>query len=217
MPPSEQIKPIVKIMDDALVLHAEHGFNASTFTARVIASTLSTCYASIAGAVGALYGSLHGKANEKVIDMVDEIGDKSKAADYVNRVLDEHGKIMGMGHRVYHAKDPRAIIMEKYLDQLSKRCEDPGAYEILKEIESVFRERMEEKGKPIFPNVDFYSGAVYRLLGIPKYLYTPIFAMARSAGWLAHILEQREDNRLFRPRALFVGHEKRDFLPIEKR
>lgn len=206
-----------KIMDDALVLHAEHGFNASTFTARVIASTLSTCYASIAGAVGALYGSLHGKANEKVIDMVDEIGDKSKAADYVNRVLDEHGKIMGMGHRVYHAKDPRAIIMEKYLDQLSKRCEDPGAYEILKEIESVFRERMEEKGKPIFPNVDFYSGAVYRLLGIPKYLYTPIFAMARSAGWLAHILEQREDNRLFRPRALFVGHEKRDFLPIEKR
>jgi citrate synthase len=206
-----------RIMDDALILHAEHGFNASTFTARVVASTISTCYSSISAAIGALYGSLHGGANEKAMKMVEEIGDKSKAADYVNQVLDKHGKIMGMGHRVYKAKDPRAVIMEDYLLELSKKYNDMRYYEILKEVERVFRERMEEKGKPIYPNVDFFSGAVYTLLGIPKELFTPIFAMSRVAGWLAHILEQREDNRLYRPRALYVGPDARDFVPIEKR
>ena len=206
-----------KVMDDALILHAEHGFNASTFTARVVASTISTCYSSISAAIGALYGALHGGANEKAMMMVEEIGEVSKAADYVNNVLDNHGKIMGMGHRVYKAKDPRAIIIEDYLLELSKRKSDTRYYDILKEVERVFRERMEEKGKPIYPNVDFFSGAVYALLGIPKYLFTPIFAVARSAGWLAHILEQREDNRLFRPRALYVGDESRDFVPIGER
>jgi citrate synthase len=206
-----------KIMDDALILHAEHGFNASTFTARVVASTISTCYSSISAAIGALYGSLHGGANEKAMIMVEEIGDKSKAADYVNKVIDDHGKIMGMGHRVYKAKDPRAVIMEDYLLKLSKRKNDTRYYDILKEAEMVFRGRMEEKGKPIYPNVDFFSGAVYSLLGIPKDLFTPIFAMSRVSGWLAHILEQREDNRLFRPKALYVGHGPREFAPIENR
>jgi citrate synthase len=206
-----------KVMDTCLVLHAEHGFNASTFTARVVASTMSTCYSSISAAIGSLYGSLHGGANEKVMAMVEEIGSADKAADWVNRALDNKQKVMGMGHRVYKAKDPRSVIMEEFLLELSKRKNDTLNYDILKEVEIIFRKRMEEKGKPIYPNVDFFSGAVYNLLGIPKILFTPIFAMARVAGWLAHILEQRRDNRLYRPKSLYVGSEARNWVPMEKR
>ena len=206
-----------EIMDDALILHAEHGLNASTFTARVVASSLSTCYCSISAAIGSLYGSLHGGANEKVQDMVESIGEPGKAAEYVNKTLDAKKKIMGMGHRVYRAKDPRAIIIEDYLVKLSERKKNRKSYEILKEVEKVFRQRMEEKGKPIYPNVDFFTGAVYDLLGIPQILFTPIFAIARSAGWLAHILEQRVDNRLYRPESVYIGPESRTFIPIEAR
>jgi citrate synthase len=206
-----------KVMDTCLVLHAEHGFNASTFTARVVASTLSTCYSSISAAIGSLYGSLHGGANEKAMAMVQEIGSRDRAADWVNRALDNKQKVMGMGHRVYKAKDPRAIIMEEFLAELSKRKKDTRSYDILKVAEKTFRERMEEKGKPIYPNVDFFSGAVYDLLGIPKILFTPIFAVSRVAGWLAHILEQRSDNRLYRPKSLYVGTEPREWVPLEKR
>jgi citrate synthase len=206
-----------KVVDTCLVLHAEHGFNASTFTARVVASTMSTCYSSISAAIGSLYGSLHGGANEKVMAMVEQIGSSDKAEEWVNRALDIKQKVMGMGHRVYKAKDPRAVIMEEFLLELSKRKNDTRHYDILKEVERVFRERMEEKGKPIYPNVDFFSGAVYNLLGIPKILFTPIFAVSRVAGWLAHILEQRKDNRLYRPKSLYVGIEPREFIPIEKR
>jgi len=206
-----------RVMDTCLVLHAEHGFNASTFTARVVASTMSTCYSSISAAIGSLYGSLHGGANEKAMAMVEAIGSKDKAAEWVNNALDSKQKIMGMGHRVYKAKDPRSIIMEEFLVQLSKRKNNTLSYDILKEVEKTFRERMEEKGKPIYPNVDFFSGAVYDLLGIPKILFTPIFAVSRVAGWLAHILEQRRDNRLYRPKSLYVGSEAREWLPLEKR
>ncbi len=205
------------IMDDCLVLHAEHGFNASTFTARVVASTISTCYSAISAAIGALFGSLHGGANEKVMQMVDEIGDPAKAPAWVNRALDEKRKVMGMGHRVYKAPDPRATVMESYLRKLSEKNNDFRYYEILKAVEGTFRERMEEKGKPIYPNVDFFSGAVYRLLGIPIRLYTPIFAMARASGWLAHILEQRADNRIYRPKALYVGERDKSILPMNER
>jgi len=194
-----------EIMDKCLILHAEHSFNASTFTARVVASTLSTCYCSISAAIGSLYGSLHGGANEKVMTMVEDIGDAENVTPWLDVALAKKQKIMGMGHRVYKAKDPRAVIMERFLQTLSRKYKDHRKLEILKEIERVFRERMEEKGKPIYPNVDFFSGAVYSLLGIPTSLFTPIFAMARSSGWLAHILEQRSDNRLFRPRALYTG------------
>lgn len=206
-----------EIMDKCLILHAEHGFNASTFTSRVVASTMSTCYCSISAAIGALYGSLHGGANEKVMAMVEAIGEKQKAKEWVNSALDDKKKIMGMGHRVYKAKDPRAILMEDFLVKLCDNCGDQSSYEILKEIERVFRERMEEKGKPIYPNVDFFSGAVYMQLGIQPIYFTPIFAAARVAGWLSHILEQRTDNRLYRPRALYSGIESREFVPIEKR
>jgi len=206
-----------RIFDTCLVLHAEHGFNASTFTSRVVASTYSTCYCSISAAIGALAGFLHGGANERVMDMVDEIGSPENVDAWLDKALSEHRKVMGMGHRVYKAKDPRAIVMEDMLKELSGQKGDDRLYEFLKKIESGFRARMEEKGKPIYPNVDFFSGAVYTMLGIPRYLFTPIFAAARSAGWLAHILEQRKDNRLFRPKALFVGPQPRPYVPIEKR
>jgi citrate synthase len=206
-----------EIMDKCLLLHAEHGFNASTFTSRVVASTLSTCYCSISAAMGALYGSLHGGANEKVVAMIEAIGTVDNVRQWVNDALDRKERIMGMGHRVYEAKDPRSIVMEDYLLKLSEKHNDHRYYEILKEIETVFRERMEEKGKPIYPNVDFYSGAVYLMLGIQPILFTPLFAAGRVSGWLAHILEQRVDNRLFRPRALYSGHEPREYIPIEER
>ena len=206
-----------EIMDKALILHAEHSLNASTFTARVVASTMSTCYCSISAAIGALFGSLHGGANEKVMDMVDEIGSKDAAKQWVNNALDKKQKVMGMGHRVYRAKDPRSIIMEEYLRTLSEKKDDWKYYETLKAVENSFRERMEEKGKPIYPNVDFFSGAVYRMLGIPTVLFTPIFAVARASGWLSHILEQRVDNRIYRPKAQYAGHEQRRLVPMEER
>lgn len=206
-----------EVMDKCLILHAEHGFNASTFTARVVASTLSTCYCSISAAMGALYGSLHGGANEKVMDMADEIGSVSNVERYIDRSLSKMQKIMGMGHRVYKAKDPRAVIIEKYLLELSEKKKNYRYYEILKEVERAFGKRMEEKGKPVYPNVDFFSGAVYRMLGIPTILFTPIFAVARVAGWLAHVLEQRSDNRIYRPRSLYTGPEPKMFMPLENR
>ncbi len=206
-----------EIMDKCLLLHAEHGFNASTFTARVVASTYSTCYCSISAAIGALYGFLHGGANERVLEMVEQIGTKKRVADWIDDALKKKAKVMGMGHRVYKAKDPRARLMESYLLDLSEKKDDFRMYEVLKEIETVFRERMEAKGKPIYPNVDFFSGAVYSLLGIPRVLFTPVFAVARAAGWLAHILEQRQDNRIYRPTSLYKGPEPRKFVPLDKR
>jgi citrate synthase len=206
-----------EIMDKCLLLHAEHDFNASTFAARVVASTLSTCYCSISSAIGALYGSLHGGANQRVIEMADEIGDKNNVAAWMEESLAQKRKIMGMGHREYKAKDPRANIIQNFLLQLSEKKRDFHYYEILQEIEKVFRDRMETAGKPIYPNVDFYSGAVYRLLGIPDILFTPIFAIGRVAGWLAHILEQRSDNRIYRPDSLWTGPEPCRYIPIEER
>lgn len=206
-----------EIMDKALILHAEHGFNASTFTARVVASTMSTCYCSISAAVGALFGTLHGGANEKVMHMVDDIGNTDTAKEWVNRTLDAKQKVMGMGHRVYRAKDPRSIVIEDYLQKLGEIKGKTNYYDILKSVESAFRERMEQKGKPIYPNVDFFSGAVYRLMDIPTALFTPVFAMARAAGWLSHILEQRVDNRIFRPKALYNGLQGRKVVPIGER
>ncbi len=208
---------IGRVMDGCLVLHAEHSFNASTFTGRVVASTLSTCYSSISAAIGALYGSLHGGANERVMEMADKIVEPEKAAEWVNRALDKKEKIMGMGHRVYRAKDPRAIIIEEYLEELTETTGDAGYFKLLKEVERTFRERMEEKGKPIYPNVDFFSGAVYRMLGIPTILFTPVFAMSRISGWLSHIIEQLEDNRIYRPTAHYVGEIGKKIVPLEQR
>jgi citrate synthase len=183
----------------------------------VVASTYSTCYCSLSAAIGALAGFLHGGANERVMNMVDEIGSPDKIEPWLDKVLSEHGKVMGMGHRVYRAKDPRAIVTEKMLEDMSKQKGDSSLYEFLKKIETGFRARMETKGKPIYPNVDFFSGAVYTLLGIPRDLFTPIFAAARSAGWLAHVLEQRKDNRIFRPKSLYAGPVPRPYVPLDNR
>ena len=206
-----------EIMDKCFILMAEHSFNASTFTARVVASTLSTCYCSMSAAIGSLFGSLHGGANEKVMTMVEEIGSVENVRPWLETALAEKKKIMGMGHRVYKAMDPRAIIMEDFLKTLSEKYKDSSKLDILKAVEKGFREKMEEKGKPIYPNVDFFSGAVFNLLGIPSNLFTPVFAISRSSGWLAHILEQRQDNRLFRPKALYVGEIDRQWINIDKR
>ena len=206
-----------EIFDTCLVLHAEHGFNASTFTARVVASTVSTCYCSISAAIGALAGPLHGGANEWAMDMLYEIGTPENVEPWLDKALAEHRKVMGMGHRVYKAKDPRATVMEGILRELSEEKGDFRLYDLLKKLEAAFRVRMDEEGKPLYPNVDFFSGAVYTMLGIPRHLFTPIFAAARSPGWLAHILEQRKDNRLFRPKALYVGPTPRAYVPIDER
>ena len=206
-----------RIMDTCLLLHAEHEFNASTFTARLVASTLSTCYCSISAAMGALYGSLHGGANEKVMEMVEEIGSPENVGPWMDKALAAKRKVMGMGHREYKVKDPRSIVMEEFLKEISEKKGDDRSYRILKEIEKQFRARMEEKGKPLYPNVDFFSGAVYTMLGLPRILFTPIFATARVAGWLAHVLEQRKDNRIYRPESLYRGPDPRSWIPLEQR
>lgn len=206
-----------EIMDKCFVLHAEHGFNASTFTARVIASTQSTCYCSISGAIGSLYGQLHGGANERVMEMVEAIGHPRRAEEWISAALGRKTKVMGMGHREYKVKDPRASIIEEFLVALSQRKQDRWHYELLKEVERVMQEKMAALGKTVFPNVDFFSGAVYSLLGIPPILFTPVFAIGRAPGWLAHILEQRSDNRLFRPESLYVGPPPQPFVPMAQR
>ncbi len=205
------------IMDKCLILHAEHGFNASTFTARVVASTLSTCYCSISAAVGALYGSLHGGANERVLDMVDAIGSLDNVESWIDKAMAEHKKVMGIGHRVYKAKDPRATVIEEYLKTLSENKGDSFYLDMLTKIEATVNDRMKAEGKLLFPNVDFFSGAVYSLLGIPRDLFTPIFAISRVSGWLTHILEQRKDNRIYRPKCLYEGPQGQSFVPIEDR
>jgi citrate synthase len=206
-----------EIMDKCLLLHAEHGFNASTFTARVVSSTLSTCYSSISSAIGSLYGSLHGGANERVVSMIEAIGDKKKVAEWIEKAMNQKQKVMGMGHRVYKVKDPRAHIMEDFLIKLSEFKKDFTYFEILKEIEHTVQMKIQNSGKSIYPNVDFFSGAVYLMLGIPSIFFTPIFAMSRVSGWLAHILEQRADNRIYRPKCLYVGPDREEFIPLNQR
>ena len=194
-----------KVMDTCLTLHAEHSLNASTFTARVVASTLTLCYNSISAAVGALYGPLHGGANERVLEMVDEIGAVEQVHQWVADALQQRRKIMGMGHRVYKTIDPRAVIIEKLLARLNNELPHNNDYPILKAVESEVRAYMDKKNKPIYPNVDFFSGAAYRMLNIPRNLFTAIFAIARISGWIAHIQEQIADNRIFRPKAKYTG------------
>jgi citrate synthase len=206
-----------EIMDKCLLLHAEHGFNASTFTARVVASTLSTCYSSISSAIGSLYGSLHGGANERVVAMVEAIGDKENVPEWIEKTMGTKKKVMGMGHRVYKVKDPRSHIMEEFLLKLSEHKKDFRYYDILKEIEHSVQTHLDGSGETIYPNVDFFSGAVYLMLGIPSIFFTPIFALARVSGWLAHILEQRSDNRIYRPKSLYVGPEPREFITLPQR
>ena len=208
-------KEEARIFDVALILHAEHGLNASTFAAMVTASTLSDINSAIVSAIGALKGPLHGGANERVLRMLDEIGSPDKAEEYVLSALKEKRRIMGFGHRVYKTYDPRARILKEYAEYLSERYEDRKYIKIGEKIEEIMIRELGKKG--IFPNVDFYSGIVYHFLGIPRDLFTPVFAMARSVGWAAHVCEYTQNNRIFRPRAYYIGPDYVEYIPIEQR
>lgn len=202
-------------LDACLILHAEHTMNASTFTGLVTASTLADPYTVVASSIGALKGPLHGGANEEVVDMLREIGKPSHARAYVERKLRDKQRIMGLGHRVYKVKDPRATILQGLCERLFRECGTSPLYEVAVEVERVCAELLGDKG--IYPNVDFYSGIIYDKFGIDVELFTPIFAIARVAGWLAHWVEQLRENKLFRPSQIYEGHHNRPYVPIEQR
>lgn len=208
----EPTEESARLMDVLLILHADHELNASTFTARVIASTLSDVYSAITGAVGALKGPLHGGANEKVVEMTAEIGTADRAEAYVSDKLAHKQKITGFGHRVYKTMDPRAAILK---EMARKFVSDERERQSLKILEKV--EAMMKAEKNLYPNVDLYSGLALNHLGILSYLFTPVFAVGRAPGWLAHVLEQYSDNRIIRPRAEYVGTLKAEYVPLEKR
>ena len=190
----------VRTLDVAYVLHAEHGFNASTFTARVVASTLSDMYSAASAAIGALKGPLHGGANEGVIHMLQEIGSLDHVDAWIEEALAQKKKIMGIGHRVYKVLDPRAPHLKAMAIKLSEELGDAKWIQMSERIATIMKER-----KGLNANVDFYSATVYYSLGIPTDLFTPIFAISRMSGWTAHILEQLADNRLFRPLSEYTG------------
>lgn len=204
-----------KIMDVALILHAEHGMNASTFAALVTASTLSDIYSAVVSGISALKGPLHGGANERALRMIMEVGSPDRAESYVLRKLAKKERIMGFGHRVYKAYDPRAKILKEYAKMLCEKKGDTTLYETAAKIEEVVLRELSKKR--IFTNVDFYSGIVYHHLGIPNDLFTTIFAIARIVGWTGHVLEYWSENRIIRPRALYVGELDKQYMPIEER
>lgn len=200
-------------LDVAFVLHADHGMNASTFTARVVVATLTDIYSAVTAAIGALKGPLHGGANEGVIHMLKEIGSEDKVDEWVEEQLAQKKKIMGIGHRVYKVLDPRAPHLRKMAVQLCEKLGEPKWIHMSERIAQIMKER-----KGLNANVDFYSATVYYSLGIPTDMFTPIFAIARTSGWTAHILEQLADNRLYRPLSEYVGPEVgKKFVPIEER
>ena len=207
-PTAEEIKAV----DSIFVLHADHGFNASTFAARVTTSTLSDIYSALTTAIGALKGPLHGGANQKVMEMLMDIGHTSKVKEYIEGMLNDRKKIMGFGHRVYKVEDPRAKHLRIWAEELTKQSGNEHLYQIAMEIEKIV---IEKKG--IYPNVDFYSAVVQHCLGIPKDYYTTIFAIARTPGWLAHVMEQHEDNRLIRPTSRYEGPMDNKYVPVEIR
>ncbi len=204
-----------RIFDVCLTLHAEHTINASTFSAMVTASTLTDPYAVIASAVGTLAGPLHGGANEEVLLMLEEIGSVENVRSYVEERIANKQRIMGFGHRVYKVKDPRATILQELAEELFKETGSDHYYQIALELEKVVEGKLGHKG--IYANVDFYSGIVYRKLGIPKDLFTPVFAIARVAGWLAHWKEQLAVNRIFRPTQVYTGEHHAPYIPIDER
>ena len=204
-----------RIFDRCLMLHAEHSLNASTFSARVTASTLTDPYAVVASAVGTLAGPLHGGANEDVLAMLEQVGSPENAGAFLDEAIAAKRKIMGFGHREYKVKDPRAVILQVLVEEMFASFGHDDLYDVARAIEEEAASRLGPKG--IYPNVDFYSGLVYRKLGIPRDLFTPVFAIARVAGWLAHWREQLGANRIFRPSQIYSGSQPRSWMPIEER
>jgi 2-methylcitrate synthase len=201
-----------RAMDVSLILYAEHEWNASTFTARVIASTLSDFHSCITGAIGALRGPLHGGANEAAMELIERMRDPDHAEAELLGLLSRKEKVMGFGHRVYKGADPRSDVIQPWSKQLCDATGNQNIYNISERIERIMREQ-----KKMFPNVDFYSASLYRSLGIPTPMFTPIFVLSRISGWAAHVLEQRSDNRLIRPLAEYVGPAIRSWIPPEQR
>jgi len=211
----EPDEDVARVMDVCLILHAEHSMNASTFGGRVTASTLADPYTVVSSAIGALTGPLHGGANEQVIHMLQALGDVDKVRPYIEDLIARKQKIMGIGHRIYRVKDPRSLVLQKLAGQMiAKRGGDPLLV-IAQEVEKVVAEHL--SAKRIYPNVDFYSGVVYTAMGLPPALFTPMFAIARVTGWLAHWLEQLQDNRIYRPDQIYTGKHDVRYVPLEDR
>jgi citrate synthase len=206
---------VTRVLDACLILHAEHTMNASTFSGRVTGSTLANPYTVISSAIGTLTGPLHGGANEEALDMLDEIGTPDNVRPWLEDAVARKKKIMGFGHRVYKVKDPRATVLQELAENAFVETGRPRLYQLATELERVAAGILGPKG--IYPNVDFYSGIVYQSLGIPRDLFTPIFAIARVVGWLSHWLEQLKNNRIFRPEQIYVGKHDVAYVPLEKR
>lgn len=207
-----------RVMDVALVLHAEHGSNASAFVGRATASSLTDVYSSITAATASLKGPLHGGANAAVMAALEKIGTVEGVEQYVlDTLASEKGRVMGFGHRVYRVMDPRAIILKDVSQRLAEESGESKWFEMSLEMERVMKREMDERGKQVAPNVDFFSASVYRMLGFEKDTYTPIFAVSRIAGWMAHLFEQYADNRIMRPRLVYEGETGKSFTPIEQR
>jgi citrate synthase len=209
---AEPTDEYAKIFDTALILHADHEINCSAFSARVTTSSLSDLHSAIVSAIGTLKGPLHGGANEAVIKMLHEIGTVAKAQTFVDQALAGKQKVMGIGHRVYKNGDPRAKILRKMSEKLTRDTGHPELYEM-----SVLIDETMLAKKGLMPNVDFYSATVYASMKIPTELFTPIFAVSRIAGWCAHVMEQYSKNRIYRPRGQYTGPELRSWNPIASR
>ena len=206
---------VARVLDVCLILHAEHSMNASTFAGRVTASTLADPYTVVSSAIGALTGPLHGGANEQVIHMLQRIGEPAAARPYIEDLIRRRQKIMGVGHRIYRVKDPRALVLQKLAAQMIAKRGANKLLAVAQEVEKVVAEHL--AAKKVYPNVDFYSGVVYEAMGMPAALFTPVFAIARVAGWLAHWLEQLEDNRIYRPGQVYSGTHGERYVPVEGR
>lgn len=200
-----------RAMDVSLILYAEHEFNASTFAARITASTLSDFYSAITSAIGTLRGPLHGGANEAAMELIDQYADENQAEAGILEALANKSKIMGFGHRVYKVSDPRSDIIQQWAKKLSEST-DGRLYAVSERIEAVMR-----REKKLFPNLDFYAASMYHFLGIPTAMFTPIFVISRTSGWAAHVIEQRANNRLIRPSSEYTGPEPRPYIPMNKR
>ncbi len=206
---------MARAFDICMITHADHGLNNSTFAARVVISTLSDVYSAITAAIGSLRGPLHGGANEGVMHMLNEIPSVDDAEAYIMGKLERREKIMGFGHRVYKAKDPRATYLMTLAEQLAKDTGNADLYAKSHKIEQVMEREVAAKG--IYPNVDFYSATTYHCIGLRLDLFTPMFAMSRIGGWSGHVIEQLSDNRLFRPAAAYVGPHDAPYVPIDQR
>ncbi len=202
----------VQVLNASLVLYAEHEFNASTFTGRIIASTLSDMYSAVAGAIGALRGPLHGGANEAAMAMLADFGSPDEAEEAVLGRLERKEKVPGFGHAVYTSSDPRHAIIKEQAKKLAERAGDETLFPIAERVEAVM-----DRERGLFPNTDFYHALAYHYLDIPTELFTPIFVCSRLSGWVAHVMEQRANNKLIRPSASYVGPDLRDFVPLGQR